>query len=317
MAVNRKTNNFTEKFRELGLGTRRLSTDRFISKNGQFNVVKRGIGLKGFSFYNWLINMSWARFFAFVTLSYILVNLFFGTIYFLIGVEYLTEYNDNSYNEFTHCFFFSTQTLTTVGFGRISPVGPASSFVAAFESMIGVLGFAFATGIMYGRFSKARSKILFSNRILVSPYKEIKGLKFRIANMRDSQLIDMEARLMYSFLQNEGREQKRRYISLDLEINFINLFPLPWTIVHPIDEKSPIYQKGVLELGKERAEFLIILKGFDDTFNTYVHQIHEYNTDEIVFDADFDPMFDPAAQGETHVHLNKISDFHKVESKKA
>jgi len=316
LATSKKTNNLTEKFRELGLGTKRLSSDRFITKNGQFNVVKKGIGLKGFSFYNWMINMSWTRFFAFVTLSYVLVNLFFGFIYYLIGVEYLTEYNDSSYNEFTHCFFFSTQTLTTVGFGRISPVGPASSFVAAFESMIGVLGFAFATGIMYGRFSKARSKIMFSNKILVSPYRGIKGLKFRIANMVDSQLIDMEARVMYSFLQQDGKDIKRRYLSLDLEINFINLFPLPWTIVHPIDEKSPLNGKGVLEMSKEKAEFLIILKGFDDTFNTYVHQIHEYNNDEIVFDADFDPMFDPAAQGETHVYLNKISDFHKVEAKK-
>lgn len=312
MAKTNRTNNLSEKFKELGLGSKRLSTDRFISKNGQFNVVNKGIGLRGFSFYNWLINMSWTRFFAFVTLSYLLVNTFFGAIYYFIGIEYLTDYNDSSFNEFTHCFFFSTQTLTTVGFGRISPIGPLTSFVAAIEAMIGVLGFAFATGVMYGRFSKARSKILFSDKILISPYRGIKGLKFRIANMRDSHLIDMEARVMYSFLQKENKEYIRRYIPLDLEISFINLFPLPWTIVHPINKDSPIYEKGTLALAEERAEFLIILKGFDDTFNTYVHQIHEYNNDEIVFDADFDLMFDPAAQGETHVHLNKISDFHKV-----
>lgn len=312
MARNKRTNNLSERFRELGLGTKRLSTDRFISKDGQFNVINRGAGLSGFSLYHWLINMSWSRFFVFVTLSYFLVNTLFGTIYYLIGIEYLTEYNDNSLNEFTHCFFFSTQTLTTVGYGRISPVGPLTSFVAAIEAMIGLLGFAFATGILYGRFSKARSKIAFSNKMLVSPYKGIKGLKFRIANMRESQLIDMEARVMYSFLQKDGEDVKRRYMSLDLEINFINMFPLPWTIVHPIDENSPIFGKGMLDLSAERAEFLIILKGYDDTFNTYVHQIHEYNMDELVFDADFDPMFDPAAQGETVVHLNKISDFHKV-----
>ncbi|WP_421874278.1 ion channel [Marinoscillum sp.] len=312
MARNKRTNNLSERFRELGLGTKRLSTDRFISKDGQFNVINRGAGLSGFSLYHWLINMSWSRFFVFVTLSYFLVNTLFGTIYYLIGIEYLTEYNDNSLNEFTHCFFFSTQTLTTVGYGRISPVGPLTSFVAAVEAMIGLLGFAFATGILYGRFSKARSKIAFSEKILISPYRGAKGLKFRIANMRESQLIDMEARVMYSFLQKDGEDVKRRYMSLDLEINFINMFPLPWTIVHPIDENSPIFGKGMLDLSDERAEFLIILKGYDDTFNTYVHQIHEYNMDELVFDADFDPMFDPAAQGETVVHLNKISDFHKV-----
>ena len=312
MAKSNRSNNLSERFRELGLGTKRLTTDRFISKDGRFNVVNRGVGLNGFSFYHWLINMSWTRFFVIVTFGYLLVNVVFGCIYYIIGIEYLTEYDDNAFNAFSHCFFFSAQTLTTVGFGRISPIGPLTSFVAAIEAMIGLLSFAFATGIMYGRFSKARSKIAFSNKILVSPYKGIKGLKFRIANMRDSQLIDMEARLMYSFIQKDGKDLKRRYMSLDLEINFINMFPLPWTIVHPIDESSPISGKGVLDLSEERAEFLIILKGYDDTFNTYVHQIHEYNMDELVFDADFDPMFDPASQGETVVHLNKISDFHKV-----
>ncbi len=314
MANTRKTSNLSDRFRELGLGTRRLSTDRFISKEGRFNVVKRGIGLNGFSFYHWLINMSWTRFFVFITLTYLLVNLLFASVYYLIGIEYLSEYDHNALNAFSHCFFFSAQTLTTVGYGRISPIGPVSSFIASIEAMIGLLAFAFATGVMYGRFSKARSKIIFSDNILVSPYKKMKGLKFRIANSRESQLIDMETRVMYSFLQKDGAEMKRRYMPLDLEINFINLFPLPWTIVHPIDANSPLFGKGMLELAEERAEFLIILKGFDDTFNSYVHQIHEYNNDEIVLDADFKPMFNPAEQGETTVYLNKINDIEKKES---
>lgn len=312
VAQNKRVNNLVERFRELGLGTRRLSTDRFIDKHGQFNVVNRGIGLRGFSLYHWLIDMSWMWFFIFVTVSYIMVNLLFGTIYYLVGVEHLTAFDDQAWTAFSHCFYFSTQTLTTVGFGRISPVGPVTSFVAAIEAMIGLLAFAFATGILYGRFSKARAKILFSDKMIISPYRGISGLKFRIANMRDNQLIDMEARVMYSFLREEDGGIKRRYIQLDLELNFINMFPLPWTIVHPINEDSPLYQKGVLDLSQERAEFLIILKGYDDTFNQTIHQIHEYNSDELIFDADFDPMFDPSAEGKTHVHLNRISDFHKV-----
>lgn len=312
MAKITSVNNLTEKFRELGLGSKRLSTDRFIDKSGRFNVRNRGVGLLGFSPYHWLINMSWLWFFVFVTLAYFLINTIFATLYYLIGIEYLTAFDDSAWNAFSHCYFFSCQTLTTVGFGRISPVGPVMSFVASIEAMIGLLAFAFATGILYGRFSKARSRIVFSDKMVVSPYKDIKGLKFRIANARENQLIDMTARLMYSFLQEDRGELKRRYLSLDLEISFINLFPLPWTIVHPINEQSPLYGKGVLEMSSERAEFLIILKGFDDTFGQYVHQIHEYNNDEVLFDADFDQMFDPTAQGETVVHLNKISDYHKV-----
>jgi len=305
-------NNFKDRFRELGLGTKRVSSDRFITKDGSFNVITRGVGLKGFSLFHWLINMSWTRFFVFVTVSYFLVNSLFASIYYFVGVEFLTEFDDKAGGEFLHCFYFSSQTLTTVGYGRISPVGPVSSMVASVEAMVGLLGFAFATGILYGRFSKAHSKIMFSDKMLVSPYRGIKGIKFRIANMRESQLIDMQAKLMYSFLQNENGEIKRRYMSLDLEIDFINMFPLPWTIVHPIDESSPLKEKGEEELANEKAEFLIILKGFDDTFNQYVHQIHEYNHEEVVFGADFDQMFDPAAPGETVVHLNKISSYHSI-----
>ena len=312
MAKNRKVNTLAERFREIGLGTRRMSSDRFIDKEGRFNVIKRGVGLTGFSLYHWMINMSWGRFFVFVTISYLLVNLAFAMVYYAIGIENLTEFEGDEWDALAHCFFFSSQTLTTVGFGRISPVGPLTSFVAAIEAMCGLLGFAFATGILYGRFSKARSKILFSEQMVVSPYRGIKGLKFRICNMRDNNLIDMNARVMYSFVQREKGETKRRYMSLELELDFINMFPLPWTIVHPVSEESPLFGKGVKDLALERAEFLIILKGYDDTFNQYVHQIHEYSSDEILFDVDFEPMFDPSAEGETEVHLNKISDFHKV-----
>ncbi|WP_258102992.1 ion channel [Marinoscillum sp. MHG1-6] len=309
---NTPRKNFSDRFRELGLGIGRTTSGKLIDKEGHFNVIRKGIGIHGFSLYHWLINLSWIRFFVFVLLSYILVNLLFAVLYWMIGAEHLTELDATNMHPFWHCFYFSSQTLTTVGYGRISPVGELASMVAAFEAMIGLLGFAFATGILYGRFSKAKSKIIFSDRILVSPYQGIKGLKFRIANTRRNELIEMEARLMYSFLHEENGEFKRRYMSLDLEISFINMFPLPWTIVHPIGDESPIQGKTAEDFSRERAEFLVILKGYDETFNQYVHQIHDYDFDEVVFDANFKPMFDPAAGAGTVVHLDKISDFIKL-----
>ncbi|MEQ8239165.1 MAG: ion channel [Cyclobacteriaceae bacterium] len=308
-----KRSNITEKLRDIGLGSKRTSTEKLIDDSGNFNVVKKGGGIDAFSFYHWLINISWAKFFLFITSAYILINLLFGSLYFVIGADKLTEFQGGNLQEkLLHCFFFSTQTLTTVGFGRISPLGIAANMTAALEAMVGLMGFAFATGILYGRFSKARAKIIFSKNILVSPYKGIKGLKFRISNLRKNQLIDMEASVIYSFLEKTNGEIKRRYSPLNLEISFINMFPLPWTIVHPIDEESPIYQKGVLDFSKENAEFIIILKGYDDTFNQYVHQVYDYKHSEIVFDADFSPMFDPTGGGGTVVELDKISDYRKV-----
>jgi inward rectifier potassium channel len=310
--TSRNTTILKEKFKELGLGSKRMSNDRLIDKDGRFNVVRKGAGIRGFSLYHLFIDLSWLQFFLLVTLGYCLINGVFASTYYLIGVDHLTEYNPQTMSAFWHCFYFSCQTLTTVGYGRISPIGPAVNFLAAFEAMIGLLSFAFATGILYGRFSKAKSKIIFSKNILVAPYQTGKGLKFRIANSRKNELIEMEARLMYSFLEESNGELKRRYMSLDLEISFINMFPLPWTIVHPIDENSPLLGKGVLDFSREKAEFLVILKGFDGTFNQYVHQVHDYNYTEVVFDSEFLPMFDPASETTTVVQLNQISDYRKV-----
>ena len=130
--------------------------------------------------------------------------------------------------------------------------------------------------------------------------------------MRKNHLIEMQAKVMYSYLEYEGHELKRRFKQLDLELDYINLFPLPWTIVHPIDENSPLHGKGIIDLSKEEAEFIVILKGYDDTFNQYVHRTYSYRHSEVVFDSNFVPMFDAEGSGKSTVYLNKISDYQKT-----
>ena len=224
-----------------------------------------------------------------------------------------TEYRGvDSWDAFMHCFFFSAQTLTTVGYGRISPIQADVSFIASIEAMVGLIGFAFVTGIIYGRFSKAKARILFSEKALISPYRGISGLKFRIVNLRRNHLIDMEAKFIYSYLKEENGELKRKYENLDLEINFISMFAVPWTIVHPIDEKSPLYNKSKDLLANEQAEFIITLKGYDETFNQQVHQVYDYKYTELAFNADFEQMFEPGSIGMTEIYIDKISEIRKL-----
>lgn len=312
---NRITKNLKAVLEETGFGSKSFSDlDRLIQKDGTFNVTKKGAGIKGFSFYYWLINLRWGWLLVYGIMGYFLVNVLFALAYYLGGPKQLTggETFSKPVDYFLHCFYFSTQTLTTVGYGFISPATGFSSFLAAIEAMLGLLGFAFATSIIYGRFSKAKSKILFSDCMVISPYRGIKGLKFRIANPRKSQIIELKARVIYSFLKEEEGVSKRRYLPLDLEIDFINMFPLPWTIVHPLDDQSPMKDKTKADLVREQTEFIIILKGFDDTFNQYVHQINSYRANEVLFSADFEPMFDAGFDKSTTVHLDKISDTIKV-----
>lgn len=315
MAENRLKKNLKAALEETGFGTKSFSDlDRLILEDGSFNVTKKGAGLKGFSFYYWLLNLHWIRLILYGIIGYFLVNLLFACAYFIAGREQLSggleQLTDADF--FMHCFYFSTQTLTTVGYGFISPIKGMSSIMAAFEAMLGLLGFALATSVLYGRFSKAKSRILFSKTMVVSPYRGIKGLKFRIANPRKSQVIELKARVLYSHLESENGVAKRRYTPLDLEIDFIHMFPLPWTIVHPMEESSPLFNKTKADLEREQTEFIIILKGYDDTFNQYVHQINSYRANEVLFDTDFKPMFDAGYETSTTVQLDKISDTTKI-----
>ncbi len=292
---------------DIGFGTKEFDVERLVNKDGTFNVKKRGLRLRDFSLFYYLINLGWTKFGILITISYLVVNAGFASIYYWIGVDSLSAFQGTTnLDAFLHCFFFSAQTMTTVGYGVISPVTATASFIAAFEAMVGLIVFAFATGIFYGRFSKAKARIRFSENAVVSPYRGITGLKFRIMNLRKNHLIDMEARFIYSYLEMDKSEVKRRYSTLNLEISSISLFAVPWTIVHPIDEKSPIYGKKTSDLATEKAEFLVILKGYDETFNQYVHQVYDYKFDEVLFDSDFNPMFDASTHGVTEVFVDKI-----------
>ena len=205
-----------EQIKELGFGSKVFAKgSRLINKDGSFNVYRKGKNWSTFNPYHWLINMHWAYFFLFVIVSYILINSLFSFLYLLVGVEYLTNYQGvDSFDAFLHAFYFSTQTLTTLGFGKISPVGNWTNIIASFEAMIGLLSFALATGILYGRFSKAKAKILFSENALIAPFQDIRGLMFRIANLRKNHLIELRAKLMYSYLENQQGESKRIYTCL-------------------------------------------------------------------------------------------------------
>ena len=295
---------------ETGFGSKSFSDlDRLILNDGTFNVTKRGGGLKQLSIYYWLIRMHWAWLVTFVFAGFFILNLLFALGYYLGGPAQLTGGigMKSSSEYFLHCFYFSTQTLTTVGFGFTSPLKGYSSILAALEAMIGLLSFAFATSVIYGRFSKAKARILFSNKMVVSPYRGISGLKFRIANPRRNELLGLKARVMFSHLQEEEGKSRRHYSPLDLEIDYIDMFPLPWTIVHPIDDESPIKGLTKANLVKKQSEFIIILKGYDQAFNQDVHQIYSYRANEILFDYDFEPMFDTGYEKSTTVQLDKIS----------
>lgn len=298
-----------------GFTSRVLShNQRLLKSDGSFNVDLRGLPwFRPSDAFQQLIKMSWLKFSILVLTFYVVVNTIFAFIYYLIGTEYLTHTaTDTEWHKFIDAFFFSSQSLTTVGYGRVAPTDTAASTVAALESMCGLLGFALATGLLYGRFSRPNAKILRSKNILIGPHHNGTALMFRIANMRESQLVDVEVQVTLKRLAMENEKEIRQFIPLILESHRLNMFPVSWTLIHMINKDSPLWGKTVEDFIEEDVEILIYFKGYDETFSDTVHARMSYKGDELVLGAKFILNIEEKPGGPTIHYLNRLSDYEEV-----
>lgn len=293
---------------ELGFGNKNYKSKiRFLNKNGSVNIRRKGIHLfERLDVYHWLITTKTSRLLTIIFISYIIVNLLFACVYFALGPESFGGISVETVSgKFMALFFFSAQTLTTVGYGHIYPVSSVASVVAAIESMMGLLGFALATGVVYGRFSRPEAKLLFSKKILISPYRGRKGLMFRIANTRQNELIEAEANITLAF--TNPNTNKREFAQLPLERSKINFLTLSWTIVHPIDENSLFYKVPFEELSKYDIEVIILIKAINDTYSQNVYVRSSYKFDDLVNNAAFVPVKQEENEyGKIEIDLNDI-----------
>jgi inward rectifier potassium channel len=314
MASNSQTFRSRMTLKDPGFGNKDASKGgRYINKDGSFNIRRKGLAFyRSFSFYHHLITISWFKFCLYILISYLLINLFFASLYLYTGVEKLGgAQGETSFERFQDAFFFSTQTFTTVGYGRINPIGLSSNIISSLESLCGLLTFALATGLLYGRFSRPNANILFSDQAVIAPYQDITGFMFRIANARENQLINVEAQVAFTRVEKVQGTDVRKYFELNLERDKIDFFSLSWTIVHPIDENSPLWGISKEEFNSSDAEFLILLKAFDDTFSQNVHTRSSYKFNEIAWNYKFVNTFS-REDGITVLELDKISMIEKV-----
>jgi inward rectifier potassium channel len=280
---------------------------RVINKDGGFNVYRTGFTWRDIHPYLYLINLRLPAFLAIVFIVYIVVNTIFASMYLMIGPNsvYGTQAS-SEWRRFVNILFFSSHTLTTVGFGDFYPVGIAANALASIEALVGLLAFALATGLLFGRFARPSARIGFSPTMLVAPYSEGTSLQFRVVNRRQNNLIDLEATLTLMTVEEIGGQLGRKYVNLTLERSQILFFPLTWTVVHPIDENSPLRGKTKDDLKRLHAEVLVMMKGFDDTFGQTVHARYSYRFDEITWGARFAPAFEFDHDGNMHVEVNKV-----------
>lgn len=291
---------------------------RFINKDGQPNIRKKGINiLNRYSWYHTMLDLKRWQFIGLLVAVYIVVNLFFAIVYYSIGIEHLTGIDQSDpLNEFTDVFFFSSQTFTTVGYGRIAPVGFMASLVATFEAFLGLLAFAIATGLFYGRFSRPSAFLSFSGNALIAPYKDKTALMFRMAPFKNTSLTNASVTVLATFETIENGEPKSSFYNLKLELHSITSLILSWTVVHQIDESSPFYGLTQEDLEHTDIEIIAHVKAFDSVFSSEVFQRTSYTSDEIVYGAKFVKMYQPdKANTVTVLNLDAINTYERVSLK--
>jgi inward rectifier potassium channel len=245
------------------------------------------------------------RFLSIIFIFYFLINCFFTALYWLAGPSGLEGVEKvRFWGRIKELFFFSTQTFTTVGYGRVNPVGEITNWIAAIESLIGFLSFAIAAGLLYGRFSRPRSFIRFSESLVYAKYKEGHALMFRLVCYKDDHLLtNAEVRLNARIVtKNKGYQ----FFNLNLERSHVDSLVLNWTVVHPIDEHSPFFglsQKDIVNLQPEISAYL---SGFDEVYSSVVVARASYAIKDFKFGFKFLPMYFSRNQ-RTELDLSKLN----------
>ena len=303
-----------------GLGAKLEGVNnRIIDKEGRFNISRQGQEFSLRDVFQHLINISWPLFLVYILGAFFILNSIFAIIYVWVGIEGLQGASLGSFwHEFKQAFFFSIQTSATVGYGFMAPTNDSTNIISSIETILGLLSFSIATGLFYGRFSRPKSAIIYSDNALIAPFKEGYAWEFKIVNRRSDTLMDVEARTVLTFLEQtpEGNHT-RKYLQLPLQISQVAFMPLTWTLVHEIGAESPLagFSKEYLE--QINAEVLIQIKAFDETYNQTIYSRYSYPAREWIWGAKFKPSFVNDPNGATIVSVDKISEYEPLTDTKS
>ena len=299
---------------DLGLGGKlsERSRARLLNRDGTFNVRRNSFGpFHPYNVYHTLLSLPIPRLLALMAAGYFATNLLFASLYWLAGPGALTGAATTPLGRFEDSFFFSVQTLATIGYGRLTPNARAANFLVALEALVGLLGFAILSALLFARFARPSAKITFSRNAIIAPYDDGWALMFRLANLRNHDLTDVHAIVSFARWEMVNGLRSRSFDQLSLERDFIIFMPLHWVIVHPITENSPLRGHTLESFIEAEPEVVCLINAADETFAQTVHAKTSFDKSDIVWGARFRDMYLPDTD-RVSIDLTRLHDFEPV-----
>lgn len=266
------------------------------------------LGVRKYDFsdlYHLILTLSWPQFFTVVFLFYLAVNTLFA-LAFLAGTDSITNARPGS---FADAFFFSVETLATVGYGYMNPRSMYGHTVASIEILVGIMTFAVVTGLVFARFSRPSARVVFSRNVVIDAFNGQPTLMLRAANQRKNQILEASANV--AFVRDETTSEGqpfRRFYDLPLVRSRSPAFAMTWTIMHTIDANSPLHGMTQESLSDCTANLAVTITGLDETLAQPVHARHDYKTSEILLGRRFVDLLVTNSDGELQVDLRRIND---------
>ncbi|WP_445633396.1 ATP-sensitive inward rectifier potassium channel 10 [Nostoc sp. DSM 114161] len=275
-------------------------------RDGKFEIMGMGVWYSYWRDpYHLLLTIPWVGFLILICLSYVTINAVFAVAYFL-GGDCIANARPGS---FLDLFFFSVQTLASIGYGAMYPKTTYANVIVTIEAMIGLVGIAVMTGLAFARFSRPTARVIFSRVAVITPHDAKPTLMFRSANQRRNMILEAQMRvyLMRDEVTAEGQHMRRIY-DLKLLRNQTPSFSLSWSVVHVIDEFSPLYGMTAESLMQTNSMLMISLSGIDETVAQVVHARHSYGAKEILWNNRFVDIFHETPDGHRYIDYNRFHD---------
>jgi inward rectifier potassium channel len=283
-----------------------------IARDGSTAASRIGVNPLSLSeIYNSLVTMSWLKFFLLLLILFLCLCFFFTTVNAIAGFENFNGLTSTqSAGRFWELFLYNAQTLTTVGGAGIVPAGFTNNIILTIESMTAMMGAAVITGLLYARFSKPSTGIIYSHNMLIAPFRSGKALMFRIANAKKNEIVELNVSVF--LIINDLTSNKRDVKVLNLERSYLPFLAHAFTIVHPLDEESPLKNFSWADNDKVQYEVGVWFNAIDRVTGQNVFSGHSYFMHEIIDDARFTSCMDVNDDGHFFIYLKKLSDYEMI-----